>query len=165
MGFCFFNNAAIGARYAQHRYGVGKVAVLDFDVHHGNGTEEGFTHDETLFYGSTHQKDAYPGTGIDPSPHVGENAKKPLDRRIVNRYLHVNLADDRSWPSSSSRPAAASDDILLSEGLSLSSTRGQFRIKWKQGKSALLWLLPSYAHEIILPQSSENQFVLPTKLM
>jgi acetoin utilization deacetylase AcuC-like enzyme len=88
-GFCFFNNAAIGARFAQDRYGVKKVAVIDFDVHHGNGTEEGFAPDETLFYGSTHELDNFPGTGRDPSPYVGAKAKKPLHRRIVNRTLNA----------------------------------------------------------------------------
>jgi acetoin utilization deacetylase AcuC-like enzyme len=53
MGFCLLNNAAIGAKYAQEVYGISKVAVLDFDVHHGNGTEEGFRDFHNLFYGST----------------------------------------------------------------------------------------------------------------
>ena len=91
QGFCFLNNAAIGAKYAQSKYGesngIHKVAVLDFDVHHGNGTEEGFIDDETCFYGSTHEKDNYPGTGKDLSPYVADLARKELDRRIVNRYL------------------------------------------------------------------------------
>ena len=47
MGFCFYNNAAIGAKYAQSKYGVKRVAVIDWDVHHGSGTEEGFTKDST----------------------------------------------------------------------------------------------------------------------
>jgi len=91
MGFCFFNNAAIGAKYAQFKYGtshgVAKVAVMDFDVHHGNGTEEGFRSDATLFYGSTHEKDNFPGTGHDMYPNIGDNAKSEVHRRIVNRYL------------------------------------------------------------------------------
>ena len=52
------------------------------------GTEEGFIPDETLFYGSTHEVDNFPGTGIDPSPYVGERAKKAIDRRIVDRTLN-----------------------------------------------------------------------------
>lgn len=56
MGFCFFNNAGIAAMYAQQKYGAGRVAVVDFDVHHGNGTEEGFLPHESLFYGSTHER-------------------------------------------------------------------------------------------------------------
>lgn len=86
-GFCFLANAGIAAKYAQSRYGVKRVAVLDFDVHHGNGTEDGFLMDSTLFYGSTHEKDNFPQTGKDPSPAVGAKSKDPLHRRIVNRYL------------------------------------------------------------------------------
>lgn len=89
MGFCHFNNAAIGALYARQRYGKQRAAVLDFDVHHGNGTEEAFLNDEDLFYGSTHQKDSYPGTGKDPSPYVGALAKKEVHRRIVNRLIRT----------------------------------------------------------------------------
>lgn len=86
MGFCFFNNAAIAARHAQEVYGVDKVAVLDFDVHHGNGTEEGFEDNVTLFYGSTHEKGNFPGTGVEPK-FKGKQATKEIDRRIVNRFL------------------------------------------------------------------------------
>jgi acetoin utilization deacetylase AcuC-like enzyme len=63
MGFCLFNNAAIGARYAQARYGVETVLIIDWDVHHGNGTQEIFWTDPTVFYFSTHQYPFYPGTG------------------------------------------------------------------------------------------------------
>ena len=91
MGFCFFNGAGIAAKYAQSKYGeshgVKKVAVLDFDVHHGNGTEEGFLRDQSCFYGSTHEKDNFPGTGIDLTPKIGDLAVKEQHRRIVNRYL------------------------------------------------------------------------------
>jgi len=63
MGFCLFNNAAIGARYAQARYGVERVAIIDWDVHHGNGTQDIFYRDASVFYFSTHQYPYYPGTG------------------------------------------------------------------------------------------------------
>jgi acetoin utilization deacetylase AcuC-like enzyme len=63
MGFCLFNNAAIGARYAQRKFGIGKVAVLDWDVHHGNGTQEIFYDDPGVLYMSLHQYPFYPGTG------------------------------------------------------------------------------------------------------
>lgn len=86
MGFCFVNNAAVAARYAQHKYGLKKIAVLDFDVHHGNGTEEGFAASDSLFYGSTHEKDNYPGTGEEPK-FIGPESRVPIHRRIVNRYL------------------------------------------------------------------------------
>ena len=102
-GFCYLNNVAIGAKYAQYKHGVKKVAVLDFDVHHGNGTEEGFTPDQSLFYGSTHGRDHFPGTGCDPSPYVAEKSRDPLHRRIVNRELTP-----------------------------LKASREEFRIKWGQ---------------------------------
>jgi acetoin utilization deacetylase AcuC-like enzyme len=63
MGFCLFNNVAIGALRARQVHGLARVAVVDFDVHHGNGTQAAFWDDGTLFYGSTHQSPLYPGTG------------------------------------------------------------------------------------------------------
>jgi len=64
MGFCIFNNIAVGARYAQ-KIGYNKVFIIDFDVHHGNGTQHIFEKDDTVFYFSTHQYPHYPGTGGD----------------------------------------------------------------------------------------------------
>ena len=63
MGFCLFNNVGVAARYAQQKYGVEKVAIVDWDVHHGNGTQEIFYEDPSVFYISTHQYPFYPGTG------------------------------------------------------------------------------------------------------
>ncbi len=63
MGFCFFNNAAVAARHAQAVHGVERVAIVDFDVHHGNGTPDIFWSDPTVMYASTHQMPLYPGTG------------------------------------------------------------------------------------------------------
>jgi len=63
MGFCLFNNAAIAARYAQQQHGAERVAIVDFDVHHGNGSQEIFWSDPTVMYCSTHQMPLYPGTG------------------------------------------------------------------------------------------------------
>jgi acetoin utilization deacetylase AcuC-like enzyme len=62
-GFCLINNAAVGARHAQAKYGVGRVAIVDFDVHHGQGTQAVVEPDPSLFYASTHQYPLYPGTG------------------------------------------------------------------------------------------------------
>jgi acetoin utilization deacetylase AcuC-like enzyme len=63
MGFCLFNNVAVGALHARDAYGLHRIAVVDFDVHHGNGTQAAFWDDPDLFYASTHQMPLYPGTG------------------------------------------------------------------------------------------------------
>jgi acetoin utilization deacetylase AcuC-like enzyme len=63
MGFCLFDNAAIAARYARQRHGVARSAIVDFDVHHGNGSQEIFWADRTVMYCSTHQMPLFPGTG------------------------------------------------------------------------------------------------------
>lgn len=78
MGFCLFNNAAIGALRAREVHGFERVAVVDFDVHHGNGTQAAFEADDNLFYASTHQYPLYPGTGAASETGVGNIVNVPL---------------------------------------------------------------------------------------
>jgi acetoin utilization deacetylase AcuC-like enzyme len=78
MGFCLFNNVAIGALRAREAHGLARVAVIDFDVHHGNGTQARFAEDASLFYASTHQYPLYPGTGAARETGVGNIVNVPL---------------------------------------------------------------------------------------
>ena len=71
IGFCFINNIAVTAKYLQKKYKVNKIAVIDFDVHHGNGTQEIFYNDETVAYGSTHEFPLFPGTGSENETGIG----------------------------------------------------------------------------------------------
>jgi acetoin utilization deacetylase AcuC-like enzyme len=79
MGFCLFNNAAVAALHARARWGVQRVAVVDFDVHHGNGTQAMFAADKDLFYASSHQSPCYPGTG------------EPWERGAANNVINAPL--------------------------------------------------------------------------
>ncbi len=80
MGFCIFNNVAVGALAARAAHGLARIAVIDFDVHHGNGTEAMFRDDPGLAYLSTHQSPLYPGTGAAESRGVGNLFNAPLPR-------------------------------------------------------------------------------------
>ena len=97
MGFCLVNNAAVGAFHARAVHGHKRVAVIDFDVHHGNGTQEMFWHDADAFYASTHQFPFYPGTG--------SRAERGAHRNVVNVPL---AAGDRGEVFR----AGVSDEIL-----------------------------------------------------
>ncbi len=78
MGFCLFNTAAIAARHAQEKHGVERVAIVDWDVHHGNGTQDIFWDDPSVLYCSTHQMPLFPGTGAKNEPGAGNLVNAPL---------------------------------------------------------------------------------------
>ena len=79
-GFCFFNNIAVAARYAQKKHGIERVLIADWDYHHGNGTEWAFYRDRSVYFFSTHDWHAYPGTG-DPRRR-GEGPARPVEVRV-----------------------------------------------------------------------------------
>lgn len=74
MGFCLFNNVAVAARYAQRRHGAERVLIVDWDVHHGNGTQDIFNSDGSVMFFSTHQHPWYPGTGLAAERGEGKGA-------------------------------------------------------------------------------------------
>ena len=86
MGFCLFNSAAIAARYAQNKYGIERAAIVDFDVHHGNGSQDIFWADKSVMYCSTHEMPLLPGTGA-----IGERGEHDT---IVNAPLRAGDGGD-----------------------------------------------------------------------
>ena len=116
LGFCLFNNAAILARYLQRRHGLEKVLVLDWDVHHGNGTQHTFEADPTVLYASLHQYPFYPGTGAASEEGTGRgkgatvNCPMPAGARDA---LYEEAFRERVLPAID---AFKPDAILLSAG-------------------------------------------------
>ena len=96
MGFCIFNQAAIAALHARASHGLRRVAVVDFDVHHGNGTQNRFYNDPDLFYGSSHQSPFYPGTGAHNEAGVAGNIvniplQQGCDSATFRRHMRAQM--------------------------------------------------------------------------
>lgn len=113
MGFCLFNTVAIAARHAQKKFGAERVAIVDWDVHHGNGTQDIFWDDPSVLFCSTHQMPLYPGTGA--------RDETGLKNNVVNAPLSPNVGSDHFREAFKSRvlPALhdfAPDIILISAG-------------------------------------------------
>jgi acetoin utilization deacetylase AcuC-like enzyme len=98
MGFCFFNNAAVGALHAIEHHGLHRVAIIDFDIHHGNGTQEIFERDGRVFYASTHEWPLYPGTGARHETGVGNILNVPLAGLSTGRDFRAAF-DDHILPA------------------------------------------------------------------
>jgi acetoin utilization deacetylase AcuC-like enzyme len=104
MGFCLFNNVAIGARYLQKRYGIERVLIVDWDVHHGNGTQDTFYGDPSVFYFSSHQHPHYPGSGS-----AGETGEGAGEGFTLNAPLSSGSGDEEYLRVFSEKLAPAMD--------------------------------------------------------
>ncbi len=131
MGFCLFNNIAIAARYAQKKHGIGKILIVDWDVHHGNGTQDVFYEDETVFFFSTHQSPWYPGTGEREETGKGKGLGSTLNRPCPagsgrDKIVENAFGQDLLTVMNGFRPEL----ILISAGFDsrIGDPLGQFRL-------------------------------------
>ena len=93
-GFCFINNIAVTARYLQKKYKIDKIAIIDFDVHHGNGTQEIFYKDKSVVYASSHEFPLFPGTGSEQETGVGNIFNAPI-KSGTNGFEFLKIFDEK----------------------------------------------------------------------
>jgi acetoin utilization deacetylase AcuC-like enzyme len=149
MGFCIFNHVAVAVRYVQKMFGIEKVLVVDWDYHHGNGTQDIFYEDPTVFYFSTHHYGAYPGTGAPSEQGVG-----PGFGTTLNVPLPVGCSDDHILETLDKLlvPAARSfrpDFVFISAGFDAmrGDLLGCFDVT-PEGFAAITRLVKSLAEEL-----------------
>ncbi|MCZ7542498.1 MAG: histone deacetylase [Anaerolineae bacterium] len=137
MGFCLLNNVAIGARYAQRALGMARVLIVDYDVHHGNGTQDAFYDDPDVLFISTHQYPFYPGTGAlhETGIGAGEGATINIPLRAgVGDAGYAQVYADVVWPAAR---RFAPDLIMVSAG---------FDAHWADPLANMQLSLHGYAH-------------------
>jgi acetoin utilization deacetylase AcuC-like enzyme len=114
MGFCVYNQAAIAALHARAVHGLSRIAVVDFDVHHGNGTQHAFWGDPQLFYGSSHQSPFYPGTGARSETGAAHNiVNVPLSMACDSATFRARINADLLPPLRRFEPEL----LIISAGL------------------------------------------------
>ncbi|MFT5124095.1 MAG: acetoin utilization deacetylase AcuC-like enzyme [Kiritimatiellia bacterium] len=131
MGFCLFNNIGIAARYAQEQHAMGKVLIVDWDVHHGNGTQDIFYEDESVYYFSTHQSPWYPGTGDKAETGTGKGRGTTLNAPFpagAGRKEILGAFQDRL---SEAMEQYQPELVMISAGFDsrVSDPLGQFRLE------------------------------------
>lgn len=129
MGFCLINTVAIVAREAQRKYGAERIAIIDFDVHHGNGTQDIFKADPSVFYASSHQMPLYPGTGRADETGVGNISNAPLDpqtdgQTMREAYLEQIIPDLINF---------SPDLLLISAGFDAHERDPLAQLNWQSG--------------------------------
>jgi acetoin utilization deacetylase AcuC-like enzyme len=148
MGFCIYNHIAIAARYAQQQHGVGKILIVDWDVHHGNGTQDTFYADDSVLFFSAHQSPWYPGTGAADETGAGHGlgytVNAPL--RADSGYAEIEAAlHTKLWPKVRDfRP----DLVLISAGFDsrIEDPLGEFTLE-DEDFAKLTRLVMEWAHE------------------